>query len=458
MEPQIRFCKTPEGVNLAYSTIGQGPVLLVPPYWISHLEVEWENPLNRAFFERLATRHTLIQYDKHGCGLSDRDRTDFTLNKELRDLEAIIDHLQLNRFILLGISMGGPTSIAYAVRHPERLSHLILYGTYARGASSAPAENIAPLCALIRASWGLGSKTLADIFIPDADADTLKFFARLQRKASTAEVAARMIESSVAELDVTDILRKITTPAIVIHRKGDRACSVRGGRELAAGIQNARLVLLNGIDHIPALGDSESVLNAIFEFINGESDPISDSLVEKTPRDKKLKRKLAAILSADIKKYSRLMEQDEEATVQALNLCRGIITNIIHKYRGRLVDFVGDNFMVEFISVLNAVQCAVEIQKELKAKNLEFPKERQMEFRMGINLGDVVEEGDRIFGDGVNIASRIEGLAESGGVCISGTVYDQVENKLPMQFEFKGEQSVKNISKPVRVYCIKMEL
>jgi adenylate cyclase len=169
-----------------------------------------------------------------------------------------------------------------------------------------------------------------------------------------------------------------------------------------------------------------------------------------------VKRKLTAILSADVKGYSRLMGEDEEWTVRTLNTYKEIMGNLIQKFHGRVVDAPGDNVLAEFGSVVDAVRCAVEIQKELKIRNTELPVKRQMEFRIGVNVGDVIEEGEKIFGDGVNIAARMEGLADAGGICISGSVYDQVENKLDLEYEFLGEQSVKNIVKPVRAYCVKM--
>ena len=170
-----------------------------------------------------------------------------------------------------------------------------------------------------------------------------------------------------------------------------------------------------------------------------------------------VKRKLAAILSADVKGYSRLMSEDEEATVRTLNAYKEVMTNLIHQHHGRVVDAPGDNVLAEFGSVVDAVKCGVEIQKELKARNAELPENRKMEFRIGVNLGDVIEDGEQILGDGVNIAARLESLAEAGGICISGTAYDHVENKLSLGYEYLGEQTVKNIAKPVRVYRVLME-
>jgi adenylate cyclase len=169
------------------------------------------------------------------------------------------------------------------------------------------------------------------------------------------------------------------------------------------------------------------------------------------------KRKLTAILSADAKGYSRLMGDDEEATVSTITAYREAIGSVVHKHRGRVVDSPGDNILAEFGSVVDAVRGAVEIQKELKIRNTELPEHRRMEFRIGVNLGDVIHEEERIYGDGVNIAARIESLADGGGVCISGSAFDQVKNKLELGYEYLGEHSVKNIAEPVRVYRVLME-
>jgi adenylate cyclase len=168
------------------------------------------------------------------------------------------------------------------------------------------------------------------------------------------------------------------------------------------------------------------------------------------------KRKLTAILSADVEGYSRLMGEDEDATIRTLTAYRELMSTLIQKHRGRVVDSPGDNLLAEFLSVVDAVRCAVEIQEELRVRNAELPENRRMEFRIGVNLGDVVEEGERIYGDGVNITARVEGLAEAGGICISGTVYDSIKNKLSLNYESLGEHTVKNIKEPVRVYRMRI--
>src|SRR5262245_18658355 len=167
-----------------------------------------------------------------------------------------------------------------------------------------------------------------------------------------------------------------------------------------------------------------------------------------------IERKLTAILSADVKGYSRLMGEDDAATVRTLTAHREVMTSLIQQHRGRVVDSPGDNLLAEFASVVDAVQCAVAIQRQLQVQNAEVHEQRKMEFRIGINLGDVIVEDGRLYGDGVNIAARLESLAEAGGICISGTVLEHVGNKLPLGYEDLGEQTVKNIAKPVRVWRV----
>jgi adenylate cyclase len=168
-------------------------------------------------------------------------------------------------------------------------------------------------------------------------------------------------------------------------------------------------------------------------------------------------RKLAAILSADVAGYSRLMGEDEEATVRTVTAYREVMATFVQQHRGRVVDSPGDNLLAEFASVVDAVRCAVAIQRELQARNAELPAHRRMEFRIGINLGDVVVDGERIYGDGINIAARLESLAEGGGICIAGSVYEQIKTKLALGYEDMGAQAVKNIAELVRVYRVRTE-
>ncbi|MCG6909501.1 MAG: adenylate/guanylate cyclase domain-containing protein [Deltaproteobacteria bacterium] len=173
--------------------------------------------------------------------------------------------------------------------------------------------------------------------------------------------------------------------------------------------------------------------------------------------EKNYKRKLSAILSADAAEYSRLMEDDEEATVRTLTTYREVMRVLIRQHNGNVIDTTGDNLLAEFASVVEAVQCAVAIQREIKSRNANLLEKRRMPFRMGINLGDVIQEQEHIYGDGVNIAARLEGLSDPGGICISKTAFDHIESKLPYGYEFMGNQTVKNIARPVGAYRVLLE-
>lgn len=168
----------------------------------------------------------------------------------------------------------------------------------------------------------------------------------------------------------------------------------------------------------------------------------------------RMARRLAALLSADVQGYSRLMSDNEEATIRTLTTYREVMTRLIQHHRGRVVDAPGDNLLAEFVSVVDAVECAVRLQRTLAARNAELPAHRSMPFRMGINLGDVVVDGERLYGDDVNLTARLERLAEGGGICISGAVYDQIATKLALHYVYLGERKVKNLPKPIRVYRV----
>jgi pimeloyl-ACP methyl ester carboxylesterase len=266
IDQHIKFCTTVDGVRIAYSFIGQGPFLVIPPGWVSHLQLQWEHPSARDYLKKGTRNQTFLFYDKHGCGLSERNRTDFTLESEVRPLEAVIDHLKLKRFALFGFSCAGPVSIAYAIKYPRRVSHLILYDSYARGEAITTEEFRKSFSSLIRSAWGIGSKTLADIFLPGADVSAIEWFTRLQREASTAEMAAKLIDLTY-NFDVTELLPRLRVPTLVIHRKGDKAIPFHLGREMASMIPNSRFVPLEGSIHPPFFGDADAVLRIMGEFL-----------------------------------------------------------------------------------------------------------------------------------------------------------------------------------------------
>ena len=440
MKQQIRFCTTSDGVRIAYATVGEGPALVYTPGWVSHLELNWEDPAQRSFYERLARHHTVVRYDKHGTGLSDRDRTDFSLEAELRDLETIIDHLRLKRLALFGLSQSGPTTVAYAVKHPRRVTHLILYGTYARGEAIAKDEFKASILSLIRAHWGVGSKALTDLFVPGADATTGEWFAKFQRESATAEMAAQLLGLAY-QVDVTGLLPGLRVPTLVIHRQRDRAMPFQVGRELAALIPNARFVPLEGNIHLPWLGETDSVLRAIAEFLG---DPVTEA-VSRVP---------LTIVFTDIEGSTTLTQRLGDAKVQELlHSHNTIVRDALKTHGGSEIKHTGDGIMASFPSASLAIECAVAIQKTLAEYNEANP-DTPLRVRIGLNAGEPVVEDEDLFGTAVQLAARVCAHAEPGHILASEVVRQLVAGK-GFLFADRGATELRGFEEPVRLYEVR---
>jgi pimeloyl-ACP methyl ester carboxylesterase/DNA-binding CsgD family transcriptional regulator len=266
-EVEIRFLRF-EGRRVAYAVSGEGPPLVAPAWWVSHLDLDWRDPAFRSFWTAVGEGRSLVRYDGPGVGMSDRDAPPGarTPESEVALLGAILDELGLERVALLGGSSGGNAAIAFAARFPERVERLLLYGAYADGAAIAPSEVRDAIVATVRSHWGLGSRVLADVFLGDAAAEERERFARLQRAAASAETAARLLEE-VYRSDVRAELERVRAPTQVVHRRGDRAIPYAQGRALAAAIPGAALVPLQGSAHLPWAGDAQSVARAMRSFL-----------------------------------------------------------------------------------------------------------------------------------------------------------------------------------------------
>jgi pimeloyl-ACP methyl ester carboxylesterase len=270
-EQRIQFLTAPQGNRIAYSTVGAGPALVRTPPWLSHLDGEWQTPPIRRFYESIAERHCVVRYDSLGCGLSDWTRNEFSVASELATLERLVDHLELERFALFGYDAGGPVAIAYAARHPARISNLILFGTFAsadhlEAAHAIPGE----LQALMVNHWEWASRLVADLHAPDADGATLQMIAAMYRQASTGANVIRATQGFIYDTDVLDLLPTLQIPTTVIHRIKDLAFPYQAGRELAARIPQGCFVPLAGSSHLPYLGDSAAVLSAIARALGDE--------------------------------------------------------------------------------------------------------------------------------------------------------------------------------------------
>ena len=443
MEQEIRFCTTSDGVRIAYATVGDGPPLVWAYSWVTHLEIDWSNPASRKFLESLAKNHLLIRFDKRGTGLSDRDVTDISRSARLLDLEAVVEAVGVDRFALIGESESGPTAIEYAVRHPSRVSHLILYGSFHK--QRPPEEVIRPLIALIRSEWGIGSAALTSVFVPSGEATKAAFFTELQKRAASGEMAARMLEENVG-LDITHLLSEVKTPTLVVHRRDDRTVPVELGREMASLIPGARLATLEGDVHPPYWGDTRKILEVIAEFL-GDDLPYTETDTAQGA--------LKAVLFTDIEGSTALTERlgDENAR-ELLREHERITREALNAHGGSEVKTMGDGFMASFGSAQKALECAISLQQAFAARN--EAADEPISVRIGLNAGEPIEEDGDLFGATVNLAARIAARAAGSEILVADTVRGLCSGK-GFLFADRGETALRGFEDPVRLYEVRWQ-
>ena len=283
MNQQIRFCKSFDGTQLAYATMGEGPALVRAPHWLTHLEYEWQSPVWKPWIESLSRSHTLLRLDERGCGLSDRDVADISFEAWVRDLEAVVDAAGLDRFALFGHSQGGAIAVEYAVRHPERVTHLVFLGAYARGSMKRDVtpqriDELQALLKLVEVGWGRDDPSYRQIFslgfIPAGTLEQINSMSDLQRKSATPDCAVRIL-GSMFSIDVREAAARVKCPTLVLHARGDRRVPFEEGRLFASLVPGARFVPLETDNHIllaqePAFRQFFDELDAFVPRLAGE--------------------------------------------------------------------------------------------------------------------------------------------------------------------------------------------
>jgi len=411
MKPDIQFLKRRDGVRLAYSVFGEGPPLVIVSPWVTNLAFQFENPFFMNFWNEISKSCTIIAYDKHGCGLSDRDRTTFDVDSEILDLRSVVEHLQYEKVILFGNSMAGATSILYAEQNQNKVSHFILYASYANGQKLAKEDVRNAIISLVKASWGMGSKALADLFMPDASSDWVKLFSRYQRESASAEVATGMIKL-IYQLDVTDLLHKIKIPTLVLHRKNDTAIKFSHGRELAYSIPGAKLKALEGKIHLPWYEKTEAIIEEILSFLGMDGAITKSDFYE---NDELGEVEQLTIAFTDIVSSTNLISKYGDAKSRDIFVRHDkIVREQINRFGGRELQNLGDGFMIAFQSASSCIKCSCAIKKEMATK---LPI---IEIKIGINTGEVViREGKHPFGQAVVIASRIVDKCQGNQILVS---------------------------------------
>lgn len=271
----IRFIRDSSGVRIAYATVGDGPLILCPAWWVSHVERDWQHPGFRSFFSRLTEGFRVVRYDRPGTGLSDRDVPPRTQADEVQLLGTLADALGDSQFSIFAVSCAGPVALTYAAKYQERVRRLCLYGSYARGADIATPDLRDALDHLVKTHWGFGSVALTAIFLPGASPQDSEDFSRNQRDWANAPQAAQLLRLS-CEMDAVDVLSRVRTEALVIHRRKDRAIPLEAGQRLAAELPRARLITLDGDIHLPWI-DGDAIADTVHSFLAGETAPTTAS-------------------------------------------------------------------------------------------------------------------------------------------------------------------------------------
>lgn len=282
LQQRITFCQTPDDVHLAVATAGHGMPLVKTANWLNHIEFDWQSPVWSPLFSRLAAQCTLVRYDERGTGLSDRDVPEFSFEAFVQDLETVVDTCGLHRFALLGISQGAPVSIAYAVRHPERVSRLLLCGGFAKGwhkrGSATDVARAEASVTLIREGWGLDNPAARQMFtsliVPDATHEEMLWFNELERISASAETAIRLLHV-LGDIDITELLPRVAVPTLVMHSRGDARVAFDHGLMLARAIRDARFVALESKNHLILSHEPAwpQFIDAITNFLSSEESP-----------------------------------------------------------------------------------------------------------------------------------------------------------------------------------------
>jgi class 3 adenylate cyclase/alpha-beta hydrolase superfamily lysophospholipase len=447
MRPSVHFVTTSDGVRIAYCTHGEGPPLVFVRGWISHLEMMWEVPAIRSYFEALASHHMVVRYDARGNGLSDWDVPEIDLDGLLVDLEAVVDVLALTDITLYGMGHGGPLVVAYAARHPERVARLILEGTYARGEEIAsPEQREAMIAALskLRSLPGAAFSLLDYLTYPEEERFHHERVERSRRSISAN--AAAQLYSLVFRIDVSALLSEIRAPTLVLHRRRCRAVPFEQGRKLASLIPGAQFVALEGTAQNPWEEDASGTLAAIGNFLGVELRlaPSAGPAVSPAP---------LTILFTDMEGSTTLTQRLGDAKArEVLRTHERIMREALRAHGGAEVKTMGDGFMASFSSATRALECAIAMQRAFARHN--ESAEEPVRVRIGLNAGEPIAEEEDLFGTAVILAARIAARAKGGEILASDVVRQLVAGK-GFLFADRGEATLRGFEEQVRLYEVK---
>jgi pimeloyl-ACP methyl ester carboxylesterase/class 3 adenylate cyclase len=429
--PRTRYAKSGD-INIAYQVMGEGPLdLIVVPGWISNVDMHWEMLGYEAWVRRLTSFARLIVFDKRGCGLSDRDVGDSTLEERMDDLRAVLDAVGSERAAVLGFSEGGSLAMMFAASNPERVQALALFGTFPCASEVADFPEGEPLRGTmqkivhnIEEGWGEG-RTLVDISPSFANVPAAVEFQGRFERASLSPRAARMAMNWISEIDTRDVARSLHVPTLVMHRTGDQLIPVACGRWLGDNIPGAGFVELPGDDHAPWSGDSGLFTEELEEFLTGSRG------------EAEVDRVLATVLFTDIvSSTERAVALGDRGWQELLGQHHGLVRDALRRFRGVEQDTAGDSFFATFDGPARAVRCAQHICEAVGGLGLEM--------RAGVHTGECERAAEKMGGIAVHTGARVMAQAQPGEVLVSSTVKDLVSGS-GLTFAERGSHNLKGI-------------
>ena len=447
MEPRIQYAQTEDGVSIAFWTLGDGkPVVEMPTLPVSQIQMEWQIPEWRRWYEALARTWTVVRYDCRGAGLSDRDVSDFSLDAYLRDLAAVVDRLHQEKVALFAPIHAGPVAIAYAARHPERVSHLVLWHSWARTRDAATPQFLS-LARLRDTDWHVYSETVAHTLLGWSEGEPAHRYAALLRECIAPDTMKTALVA-IGGFDVADLLPQVKVPTLILHRRQLSWLGSDVPQGLASRIPDAHLAILEGESGAIFLGDTNSVLRTIREFL-GEAE---DAAAWAEPLEADA---LRTILFTDIEGSTALTERLGDAGARdVLRAHERIVRDALQAHGALDIKALGDGFMASFSSATRALECAIAVQRACAEHNKAAVEPTKV--RIGLNAGEPIAEEKDLFGTAVNLAARIAAIAQGGEILASDVVRQLVAGKRFL-FSDRGEIALRGFEDPVRLYEVRWE-
>jgi class 3 adenylate cyclase len=438
-EPTIRYCRAADGVSIAFWSLGHGEPIVDAGHPPTHCEMEWRLPPIRAWYERFTARHQFIRFDCRGMGLSTREVDAYSLDTMVRDLEAVVDALAIERFTLIGGMNSGVSSIAYAARHPDRVVRLVLWCAYARGSEFFDDSGTRALRDMADRDWHMFTETASrSRFAWTADA-LAREYAQMWRAAITPRVQG-MLMDSLRGVDVTPLLSRVSAPTLVLQRE-DRGVEIR--RRIASGIAGAALVVFPGGSAAPYLEDADVVWATMAPFIG-----------EDAPAVGRRRQSIHTILFTDMERNTELLQRLGDDRWRALLREHERITRAqLAAHGGREIKTMGDGFMASFSSPADALECALALQEACADRNAGAGAGPAITVRCGLNAGEPIAEDNDLFGTAVTLAARIMGKAAGGEVLVSDVIRQLVAGKR-FHFEDRGPHRLRGFDDPVRLWAL----